>query len=120
MQILGNKPPSSEEIGIFLNEISFHLPDGYMEFMKNYNGAEILFDETVLVLWPITDLISLNKEYCVSEFAPSFFLIGSDGGGEGYAINTIRGGIFRIPLIGMADDEAVFVSNSLAELLENL
>lgn len=32
-----------------------------------------------MMLWPLTDLIQLNREYEVSLYAPEFFLFGSNG-----------------------------------------
>ena len=77
--IIKNDPPTSEEADSFFSNVTFKLPEGFINFFKESNGGEISTDEIYIVLWPLTEMIQLNKEYCVEEFAPEFFIFGSDG-----------------------------------------
>jgi len=117
MEIIKNKPPTETEVKEFLSKIDFLLPNGYLEFFKNTNGAEIYSSEEYLLLCPITDLFILNEEYTVETFIPDFFLIGSDGGDTAYAIERNTGKIFEMPFIGMSKDEALFRFEDFNKLL---
>ena len=120
MNVDKNQPPSKADIERFISSIEFELPAGYIEFMRKSNGADISFENAYLMLWPLTDLMSLNQEYGIEEFAPDFFLIGSDGGDTAYAISKKSSSVYKIPFIGMSNEEAVLISNDFNELLDEL
>ena len=120
MTVHKTSPPSKTDVEKFVSSITFRLPTGYIEFMQETNGADINFENAYLILWPLTDLIFLNQEYAVDEFASDFFLIGSDGGDTAYAISRKSSNIYEIPFIGMSNDEAVLVSNDFNGLLRKL
>ena len=120
MNIDRNPPPNKEDVEKFISSITFQLPKGYVEFLQESNGADISFENAYLMLWPLTDLVHLNKEYTVDEYAPDFFLIGSDGGDTAYAISKDTGNIYEMPFVGMANEEATFISNDFNDLLSEL
>jgi hypothetical protein len=113
-----NSPPEDNDIVTFLKGIDFVLPKGFMEFFKVSNGANVNSEMSYVSFWPLTDMIQLNKEYQVDEYAPKFFIIGSDGGDTAYAIEKTTGYIFEMPFIGMSNDEAVFKFKGLDDFLE--
>jgi hypothetical protein len=112
-----NTPPLVSDIEIFLKNIDFKLPNGFIEFYNEANGAEIITEISYLVLWPITDMIRLNFGYHVHEFAPEFFIFGSDGGDMAYSIEKKSGTIFEMPFIGMSKEETVFKGKDFNEFL---
>lgn len=114
-----NRPPKEEDIQEFVNSINFKLPSGFIEFFKQRNGAEYQGINGFLILWPLTDMIELNKEYNVDEYAPGFFIFGSDGGDSSYCIEKVTGYIYEMPFIGMSNQEASFICKSFTELLND-
>ena len=65
------------------------LPQSYIDFLRLTNGAEGFASESVyLNLYPAEQIAELNEGYAISEFAPGLLLIGSDGGGTAYALDT--------------------------------
>lgn len=120
MNIDKNPPPSKEDVEKFVSNITFQVSKGYIKFMQESNGADISFEDTYLILWSLTDLIHLNQEYAVDEFAPDFFLIGSDGGDTAYAISKNTGNFYKMPFIGMSNEEANFIGNSFKDFLTEL
>lgn len=100
-----NQPPTTQEIETFLKQIDFDLPDGFLNFFQQSNGGDIDGEENYLILWALTDMILLNKEYKVNEFAPNFFVFGSNGGGIAFAIEKVTGNIYEIPFIGLSQEE---------------
>jgi hypothetical protein len=98
------------------------LPEEYAAFMAATDGAEGFVKDSDLHLWPAAEIPSSNAEYQVAESAPGFFLIGSNGGGEGIAIRFTGTGceFGYLPFIGMAADVFVWLGSSFREFLQNL
>jgi len=114
------KAPTPDEIEVFLKHIDFKLPQGFIEFFKEANGADIDTDEKYVILWALTDMVQLNKDYRTEMYAPEFFIFGSDGGDTAFAIEKRTGDIYEMPFIGMSKEEAVFNSKSFTEFIENI
>ncbi len=120
MPLNRNNPTDKKSLAEFSSLVDFILPKGYIEFMSSSNGAEGQLSSTYFVLWPIEDLFSLNKEYHVDEFAPGFFIIGSDGGDTAFAIDKETGELYEMPFIGMSREEATLRAKDFSGLLETL
>lgn len=117
MEIIKNKPPQENEIIDFLNGINFKLSDGFIEFYTVSNGAEIYKEDDCFLLWPITEMIQLNNDYNVLEYASNFFIFGSDGGGSALCLEKSTGYIFEMPFIGMSNEDASFITNNFNEFI---
>ena len=110
--------PSSEEINDFVKNIDFKLPTGFVDFFSKSNGGEIYNENFYIIMWSITDMIKLNKDYNVNEYAPGYFIFGSDGGDMAYCIEKKTGYIGDMPFIGMSDEEFTLRFKSFKELLD--
>jgi len=115
-----NTAPTTEEIETFLKQVDFSLPIGFIDFFRETNGADIITDEKYILLWALTDMVQLNKEYNVEEYAPEFFIFGSDGGDTAFAIEKSTGDIYEMPFIGMSREEAVFKNKTFTEFIESI
>lgn len=107
----------------FINSINFELPASYKELMRNNDGIEIVPDieseASCLLLWSAEQVAELNKLYETNEFIPDFLFIGSDGGGEGYAIKKGSENIFQIPFVTMDEEDAIIVASSFDEFMSS-
>src|ERR1700694_2262879 len=110
--------PSINEVNIFLMNINFELPEGFIEFFSQSNGALITGKNVYIDLWPLTNMIESNKNYEVEKYAPGFFIFGSDGGGTAYLFEKKTGYIYDREFIAMPDD-ATFICKSFTEFLQN-
>ena len=115
-----NMPPTSNEVESFLKAIDFSLPIGLLEFFKEANGADVSSETKYIVLWPLTDLIPLNELYNVNEYAPDFFIFGSDGSDTAYAVKKGTSHIFEMPFIGMSNEESTFICESFDSFIKNV
>lgn len=115
-----NAAPTSDEVEAFLGKVDFKLPKGFIEFFKEANGADISTDEKYVVLWALTEMVQLNNEYNVAEYAPEFFIFGSDGGDTAFAIEKSTGDIYEMPFIGMSKEEAVFRNKTFTGFIESI
>jgi hypothetical protein len=113
-----NESPSSEDVREFLQNITFDLPERFIEFYSSTNGAIISSEENYTELWPLTEIIQLNVDYNVNEYAPEFLFFGSDGGDTAFSIEKKTGYIYNIPFIGMSKEEASFICKTFNEFLE--
>ncbi len=118
MMLLKNNAPNENDINEFLSLIKFRLPEGFIEFYKETNGADIGTEENYYILWPINEMIMLNKEYKVEVFAPRFFIFGSNGGGTAFAIDKETSHIFELPFIGMSNEDAEFRCTHFSDFIK--
>ncbi|MBD1211877.1 MAG: SMI1/KNR4 family protein [Dolichospermum circinale Clear-D4] len=114
------QPASSESINAFIESAKFQLPNDFVVFFSESNGVEKIGNNGLIRIWPIEELFIANKEYAVDEFAPDYFLIGSNGGTASFAIQKSTGDLYEIPFIDMSNEQARFVCKTIFELLKSL
>ena len=73
------------EVGL---KLGIKLPDQYISFMMDSNGAEGNIGSSYLAIWTTEQIVQLNKEYEVSDFTPGLVYFGSDGGEMAYAFDN--------------------------------
>jgi hypothetical protein len=120
-------PASTNAIAAFETGAGFQLPKEYVDFLRMSNGGEGFVgdkpgDRAYIILWPVEELLTLNKAYDVQKYAPGLFLFGSDGGGEAYAFDLRKSSkpIVRVPFVGMALDQAIGMGESFLDFLQTL
>ena len=82
------------------------LPKDYVEFMKKHNGGEGDIGETWLILYPLEELQEINDDYEIEQFLPNHIIVGSNGGGELYGIDS-KGNYFNVPVLMDENDIAL-------------
>ena len=113
-------PPAEETAILELTKpLAGRLPSAYLKDMTLANGGEGFVGKRFVSLWRIEELSQLNQDYEIAENAPDLFLIGSNGGGEGYAFNLTKadGAVYRVPFIGMQTSEAQLVAENFGRFL---
>ena len=117
---------SEGAIAALLSYAGSDLPEEYLEFLRSTDGAEGPIGEYGFVrLYQTGDIPALNEEYRVPDFAPGLLLIGSNGGGSAFAIDTRSADLHtmdfvEVPFIPLDVDEIVFRAPSLIELLQHV
>lgn len=96
------------------------MPNGFIGFFKETNGADISTDEKYILLWALTDVVQLNKEYNVEEYAPEFFIFGSDGGDTAFAIEKSTGDIAKCLLLACQRKKQFFENKTFTEFIESI
>jgi hypothetical protein len=98
------------------------LPSEYKEFLRTTNGGEGFVGERYVILYPVEELASANKDYMVQEFAPGLVIFGSDGGGEafGFDTRTPQRAVVMISFVGMEWAEAKPLGANFNEFLIRL
>lgn len=114
--------PASEEALHALRSRFAGMPDDYTSWLQGANGGEGFLGDSYVILWRAEEIEQFNKEYEVEDYAPGLILIGSSGGGEGYAFDT-RGtpwSVVSVPFIGMDLRHAIPVGRSFSEFMSHL
>lgn len=117
------EPASEEAIQEFKQLSGLELPADYITFLKKSNGGEGLVGKNAyLILWPVEQLINLNKAYQVEEYIPGLLFIGSDGGGEAIALDTRvpTYPVVSVPFVGMDSNLIRLISSNFNGFFEAL
>jgi cell wall assembly regulator SMI1 len=120
---LGGKPGASDSaIEQAETELGWKMPQDYRDFLLKKNGGEGLIGDNYLILWSAEDLAQFNKDYEVLEYAPGLILIGSDGGGEGFAFDVREkpAPIVQVPFIGMALEYATVIAPDFDSFIKRM
>jgi hypothetical protein len=94
--------PFSAEV--FVRQNGQASPD-YLQAFARYKGGAGEVGAANLDLWESTEVLEVNVDYQVAEYAPGFTIFGSDGGGMAYAFECTSGFIYEFPFIGMIMSE---------------
>jgi hypothetical protein len=101
----------------FLAKLDFQLPSEYIAYLLStestyeFGGAYLVED---------TELLQYNADYEAAEFYPGYFLIGSTGGGEAFAIEKATGHFIQTPFIGHDEEAPIILGLIWSEFLEYL
>ena len=82
-----NSPASEQAIHNLAKSLSRPLPSAYLKAMAMADGGEGFVGGRYIQLRRVNELPERNQRLKVSQYAPDFYLIGSDGGGEAYGVN---------------------------------
>lgn len=116
-------PASNDVIDSFEKTSNMILPAEYKIFLKLTNGGEgFIGANSYLILWPVEELIELNKSYKIDDYAPGLFIFGSNGGGEAYAFDTRMGimDVVQVPFVGMDMALTQKIATSFDKFIEKL
>jgi hypothetical protein len=107
-----NPPASEEAILVVTNSLPKPLPSAYLAALAIANGGEGFVGKRYIKLWVAEELLERNEKYQVAEYAPSLFLIGSNGGEEAYAFDLAKddGAVYQVPFIGLDPKDAEIVA----------
>jgi len=100
-----------------LAQLDFELPQAYASYLLasessyQFGSAYLLEDD---------ELVAFNADYDADDFYPGYFLIGSTGGGEAFAIEKATGNFSQLPLIGHSEETATVVGRTWREFLDYL
>jgi hypothetical protein len=82
-----NEPASDQALHALRSRYA-EMPNDYTSWLQRGNGGEGFLGESYVILWRADEIEPFNREYEVENYAPGLILIGSSGGGEGYAFDT--------------------------------
>ena len=101
----------------FLETLDFEPPKEYVAYLFTADSAHE-FGAAYLI--EADELLQFNADYKADEFYPGYFLIGSDGGGEAFAIRKESGNFIQMPFIGYDEETPTVVGRTWPEFLEYL
>lgn len=118
---LNLKQPASEATLKQLHGID-RLPQDYVDFLRQSNGAEGFVGNSYLILFAAEAIDPINQAASVDKFAPGLTIFGSDGGGKSYAFDMRREDVAIVEFFDMdiGDEEPVFCATSFSGFLRYL
>ena len=118
MSVIHKNPPAkTEEVGEFIASLGYTIPLDFVKIMSESNGMDVETVDYDFTVWPLDEILSLNKEYHVEEFAPDFILLGTDGGGMALAMEKMTAELYAIPFIGFQKSDGQFLAKNFTEFL---
>ena len=113
---------SPEVLEEFISSLNRSLPEDYVSFLRDCDGAEGSIGNSYIQLWSSGDIIARNKEYKVEEFAPGLLIFASDGGDRAFAFDLRFDPVIivEIPFIGMSIESIVRCGSTFSEFLQYL
>ncbi len=119
----GNPPAPVGAISRLETDSARSLPRQYADFLRRADGGEgFIGANAYAILWRVEELLRLNQEYEVELNAPGLLLIGSDGGGEAFAIDyeSDRRLFVSVPFVGMHRSLIQVLAPNFGEFLQTL
>jgi cell wall assembly regulator SMI1 len=118
----GRTGANSSEIKQAEYDLGVRLPGDYKSFLLWSNGGEGAVGDAYLSLWEVGRLKELNEMYRIRFYLPHCLGIGTDGGGECYALDFRHDPenpvMIQVPLGDLDYQPAVTVGNSFQGWLE--
>jgi hypothetical protein len=98
----------------FLDTLDFSPPREYLAYLFN---TESTYDFSGAYLIEADELLKFNADYKAPELYPGYFLIGSDGGGEAFAIEKATSNFVQTPFMGHDEETPDVVGQTWYEFL---
>lgn len=108
-------PPSYHQQ--LLAELDFTPPKGYLDYLltvessHEFGGAYLVAEH---------ELLRYNEDHEAATVYPGYFLIGSDAGGEAFAVEKATGKFVQLPFNGLAEEAPVILGLTWPEFLDYL
>lgn len=112
---------SKSSLDKIASKAKISLPNDYVKFMRSTDGAEgPIGNSSYIAIWSAVEVITLNEDYSVDEFAPGILLFASDGGNTGYAFDmrTERTQVVSVDLLDLSLSASL--GATFSEFLEHL
>jgi hypothetical protein len=91
---------TAERLDALQASIDYQLPEDFRLFLMKTGGGEGFWGEGHVYLGSPQDIEDMAHRYGITELIPDLVLIGSDGGGESFAIDRATGRYVMTDLIG--------------------
>jgi hypothetical protein len=98
-----------------LAQLDFELPKDYLTYLRS---AESTYEFGSAYLVEDDELVRYNADHQAAEFYPGYFLIGSDGGGEAFAIEKATQHFVQTPFIGHDEETPIILGLTWNEFIE--
>ncbi len=96
--------------------LRFHVPSDLRAFLLETGGGTGWIGEGYAVLWGPRELIDFHERSLADEFFPGLVLIGSNGGGEAFAVERSTRRYVQTPFIGDEPGVRIDAGATLADL----
>lgn len=116
----GSSDMEIKEMQDYFSEMS--IPREYTDLISELTEIEILVrDDSYIRIWGAIGCIEMNESYHIQKYIPGALAIGDDEGGQVifYALGNNSHGVYKIGFGNLDFEDAIFIADSLYELLMN-
>ena len=101
--VTANPGISQAELDQAMHEITHQLPLEYQDLLRAMNGGEGFIGDSLFRLFSLQQVVQIHKKFAAKEYAADMLIIGSDGGGEAFALDYRQEDVtlIQIPFIPM-------------------
>ncbi|WP_081752884.1 SMI1/KNR4 family protein [Kallotenue papyrolyticum] len=117
---LDAEPPATEDMIREAESLAgYSFPEDYKSFLMWSNGSEGQVGGRYVSLWNVGRLRELNDGYGINLYLPGVLAIGTDGGGQGYALDfrssATSPAFIQVPLGDLNFDSITILEDSFFE-----
>ena len=114
-------PATEEQIRRAETQLGVSFPDDYREFLAWSNGGGGIYGEHYVALWAVEEVPTLNGDYQIGKYLPNVIGIGSNRGGDCYALDyrsdTESPPLVQVPFGDLAPESVTILGRRLASWL---
>lgn len=109
------KPASNEDIQNAVNILNKDIPDALKSLWRASNG--VIFKNSNVYLYSANDIVERNDTNEIDKYEPKKLLIGDDGGGNGFFMDSDHTAlaVYKIELGAVGSDDGTLVSEDFIE-----
>ena len=117
------KAPAPEEaIQALIRGTGLDFPEEYLTLLRYSNGGEgeLAVDPLWFSIYPVEEVVELNRGYEIEVYLPGYFAFGSNKGGEALLFDTRKSKPWKVyyaPFIGMEEDQVLECAANFKEFV---
>ena len=108
-----------QEMQLLVAKLGFELPQEYTTYLAHENRNFIKIDK-LAYLCGVDELLTYNAGYNAEEQYPGYFLIGSDGSLDAFAIEKATQHFVLFPFIQAEHEEVTLLAQTWKEFLHHI
>lgn len=89
--LFGRKGVPRAEIREAERGLDVVFPDDFVRFLESHDAAEGYVVGGYLQVWPVMEMVDLNRGAQIEDIAPGLAIIATDAGGDGYGLDRQTG-----------------------------
>ena len=117
--------PSEREIH-HVRSVAPAIPAPYFEYLQQFGAVRLDVPDIssgFVSFWPLSEVLRLNEQYRIAEFAPGLFAFGMDGVGQLYVFDLrdpLKVSVGDVPSIPLALNEYRVLASSFEQFAQQL
>jgi hypothetical protein len=118
-------PATEDTIQGLIRDTGIDFPEEYLNLLRYSNGGEgeLGVDPLWFSIYPVEEVVELNRRYDIESYLPGYFAFGSNMGGEALLFDTKESKPWKVyyaPIIGMEEDQVLECAANFKEFVRSM